>query len=84
MAEVASYKFSYKEVAEALVKQQGLKEGIWALTVEFGISASNIGPDKNDLKPAAFVPIMGFGLQKVEEETNLTFNASEISQKSKD
>ncbi len=37
MAEPTQYTFSYKEVVEALIKQQDLHEGEWAIFVEFGI-----------------------------------------------
>ena len=42
MAEVKTYVFDYKEVAEALIKQQGIHEGLWGVYMEFGIGAANI------------------------------------------
>ena len=68
MAETSQLVFSYKEVVEALVKKQGLHEGIWGLFVKFGMQASNVGLNENDLKPAAIIPIMELGLQKFEKE----------------
>ena len=43
MAEVSQFKFDHKEVVEALIKKQGLHEGIWQLSIEFGFGAAIIG-----------------------------------------
>jgi len=83
MAEVQQYMFSYKEIAQALVKQQGLHEGLWCVSVTFGINATNFGPNDNDLKPTAIIPIMQFGLQRQEKESNLTVDASKVNPKPK-
>lgn len=81
MAESRNYIFSYKEIAEALVKQQGIHEGIWGIYVEFGIGAANIGstPESNDAVPAAIVPIQRMGIQRFDEATNLTVDAAEVN-----
>ena len=80
MPEAKQITFSYKEVVEALVRYHNINEGLWALYVEFGIGGANIGPDpRKDLKPAAIVPILKLGLQRANEPTNLTADASEIN-----
>lgn len=79
MAEATTYQFSHKEVVEALVKQQGLHDGIWSLTVEFGLSGGNIGPGPGELNPAAIVPVLKLGLTKTNEQTNLTVDASAVN-----
>jgi hypothetical protein len=81
MAESSQLVFSYKEVVEALVKKQGLHDGIWGLFVKFGMQATNVGPNENDLKPAVFLPILEIGLQKVEKETNLAVDAAIVNPK---
>jgi hypothetical protein len=81
MAEASQFMFSYKEVAEALVKKQGLHEGIWGLSINFGIQATNVGPNETDLKPSAIVPIMAIGIQKSDKETNLSVDASKVNPK---
>ena len=81
MAESSQLVFSYKEVVEALVKKQGLHDGIWGLFVKFGMQATNVGPNENDLKPAVFVPILEIGLQKLEKETNLAVDAAIVNPK---
>lgn len=76
MAEATQYTFSHKEVVEALIKKQGLHEGLWGLYIEFGIGAACAGPDDNSLHPTAFVPVMKIGLLKAEKPTNLTADAA--------
>ncbi|MHB8413360.1 MAG: hypothetical protein ACYDDI_15640 [Candidatus Acidiferrales bacterium] len=83
MAEASQIVFSYKEIAEALVKKQGLHEGVWGLFVKFGMQATNIGPNENDLKPAAVIPILELGLQKFEKENNLSVDAAKISSRAR-
>ena len=79
MAEPTQYKFSLKEVVEALVKKQGLHEGIWGLLIEFGFGAANTGPSKDDLFPTALVPVMKLGLQERKEEDNLSVDAAKVN-----
>lgn len=79
MAEVSNYWFNHKEVVTALIKQQGIREGSWALNVEFGLSAANIGPDDERIAPTALVPIKRIGLVKVEEPGVLSVDASAVN-----
>ncbi len=81
MAEASQFMFSYKEIVEALVKKQGLHEGIWVLSVNLGMQATNVGPTESDLKPAALVAIMGIGIQKADKETNLSVDAAKVNPK---
>lgn len=81
MPEATQIGFSYKDVVEALIKKGDLHEGLWALNVNFGLQATNIGPGEADLRPAAVVAILGIGLQKAEKETNLTVDAAKVNPK---
>jgi len=81
MAEVGQIIFSYKEVAEALIKKQGIHEGIWGLWFKFGMKAANIGETNTDLKPAIIVPILGVGLQKFDKETEISVDAAKVNPK---
>ncbi len=91
--------FDYKEVVTALLKQQGIHSGIWALYVEFGLAAVNmplkaedgqtvgpVGPDENFrdyLKPLAMVPIQRIGLIPAQELTAISVDAKQVNPKSK-
>jgi hypothetical protein len=65
MAEVNSYGFDYKEVAEALIKKQGIHEGLWGIYMEFGLGTATINPglSQDIMVPAAVVPVMKIGIQ---------------------
>jgi hypothetical protein len=79
MGEPSQIIFSYKEVAEALVKKQGIREGIWGLFFKFGLAASNMGPNESHLKPAAVMAILEIGLQKFEKENNISVDAAKVN-----
>jgi hypothetical protein len=70
--------FSYKEIVELLVKKQGIHDGIWGLYVKFGLGAINIGEPSAPkvLTPTAIVSVQEIGLQKFDEENNLTVDAA--------
>ena len=81
MPEARQFTFTYQEIAKALIKQQGIHEGLWGVYVEFGIAAANIGtaPESTDLVPAAIVPIQRIGIQRFDEPSNLTVDAAEVN-----
>ncbi len=81
MAEAKQIVFTYKEVAECLVKKQGITQGIWGLYIKFGIQGVNIGPTPDNVHPAAIVPVLEIGLQKMDEETNIAVDAAKLNPK---
>lgn len=83
MPEASQIMFSYKEVVEALIKKQGLHEGLWMLSVSFGMQATNIGTNESDFKPACVVAILQVGLQKTEKENNLSVDAAKVNPKAR-
>jgi hypothetical protein len=83
MAEASQVVFSFKEIAELMIKRQGIHEGIWGLFVKFGLGAANFGPSEAEVKPTALVPIVQMGLQKFDKESNLTVDASKINPKTR-
>jgi hypothetical protein len=73
--------FSHKELAELLVKAQELHEGIWGISVQFGLAATNAGTTEKELMPAAIVPVLSVGLRKFDSENNLTVDAAKVNPK---
>jgi len=69
----------YLEVVEALIKKQGLHEGIWQLYIEFGIGATNMPTGENQLSPCALVPVRKIGLHRVDKEGSLAIDASKVN-----
>lgn len=79
MPEISNIVFSYKEVATALLKEQRIHEGLWSLFIRFGLNAANLGPNDDELKPCAILPILEIGLQKGEKENNITVDAAKVN-----
>ena len=81
MPEVNKYSFTYKEIAELLVKQAGLHEDKWQIILSFGLSAANIGPNEDQVVPAAIVGATAIGLQRATPESPpaLTVDAAEVN-----
>lgn len=80
MAEVKICTFTFKEIVEALIKKENIHEGIWGVYVEFGIGAANVGQAPGqDVLPAAIVPVMKIGIQRLEVENNLSVDASKVN-----
>lgn len=76
MAEATQYTLSFKELAEIIVKNQGLHEGVWGIYVKFGISAGNVSFKDQNLLPTAMVPIVEIGIQKQDELNSLSVDAA--------
>lgn len=81
MPEPGQIIFTFKELVEILVKSQGIHEGIWGLFVRFGLNAANIGENEAALRPAAIIPIVEIGLQKMDKESNVAVDAAKINPK---
>jgi hypothetical protein len=79
MPELSALEFSHKEVVTALLKAQGINTGIWGLHVRFALKAANIGGSDADLLPAALVPILAIGIQKVDKLNNLAVDAAVVN-----
>jgi len=79
MAEATLISYSFKELAELLVKDRDIHEGFWGIYAKFGISAANAGATPTDIKPTALVPILEIGLQKFDELTSLSVDAAEVN-----
>ena len=83
MGEITNYKFDFKEIVEVLIKKENIHEGIWGIYLEFGIQGANINttPEKDTFLPAAIVPVVKIGIQRLEKENNLAVDASKINPK---
>jgi hypothetical protein len=79
MAESTQIVFTHKEVVEALLKQQNIHDGIWGIYIKFGIQAANIGASPTDMMPAAIIPVLQIGLQRFDQENNLSVDASKAN-----
>ncbi|BCF96599.1 hypothetical protein PPGU19_011680 [Paraburkholderia sp. PGU19] len=82
-AEPTQLMYSHKELVTALVKDSDLHEGIWALSVNFGFGAANMGsnPEADDLNPTAVIPLLKVGLQRVDALNALAVDAAVVNPK---
>jgi hypothetical protein len=87
MAEPTQFTFDLKEVATALIRQQGLHEGAWFVAFEFGLGAGIIGATPADARPAALVQLLKVQLVKQTQlpspHPHLTVDAAEVNPSSK-
>jgi hypothetical protein len=81
----SEYIFKYEEVVTALIKHQGLHEGLWCLRAEFGLNAVNVNTEvgSKDIVPAALLALKSLGLQVGTEINALTMDASKVNPKPK-
>lgn len=83
MAEPTQYMFTHKEVAEILVKRQDIHEGLWALSVEFGLNAMIAGPNDDQMFPTAMIPIIRIGIRQADKLTSVSVDAALVNPASK-
>jgi|ERR1051325_1236220 hypothetical protein len=81
MAEAIQYMFDHQEVAELLVKKQGLHEGQWMLSIELVQAAVTVPTqDGKTVMPAALSIVQRIGLKKHDgPPLNLTVDASIVN-----
>jgi len=79
MADASQYVFSFQELAELLVKRQNIHEGLWSVTIKFGIQAGHIAGLGAPLLPTALVPVLEIGIQKVDKANELTVDAAKVN-----
>lgn len=77
---------NYKELAEVLIREKGIREGFWGLFVRFGLNAANVNfalPDgsKTAVVPTAMIPILELGIQRFPEEHELSVDAGKVNAK---
>lgn len=79
MPETTEFEYSYKELATLLVKDRGLHEGIWGVTINFALNATNFGPNKEEVIPTAILHVVTIALRKHDQVTNVSVNAAEVN-----
>lgn len=69
MATPTQYSLSLREIGEALLKTQDIKEGKWMVGVNFGIQVGNMNvPPKNTARPSASLIIEGFNISRIPDD----------------
>ncbi len=79
MGEPEIIMFEYKEIVQALVKQQGIHEGIWGLTIKFGLQVGNIQMGEKYAVPGVIIPLVKMGIQRLDKASPLSVDAAEVN-----
>jgi len=81
MPEVKQYTFTHVELAEVLIKQLDIHEGIWGVAIEFNFFATNVPlpPDGKTIMPAGVNVVNKIGLQRFETANNFTVDATKAN-----
>lgn len=74
---------SLKELATVLVKNFGLTDGLFDLSIEFQIGVGGVGSDPTTLIPGATIGVSKIGIQKTTVKSANTVDAGEINSKPK-
>ena len=72
-----------KEVAELLVKQYDLHEGLYDLLLEYQFAFGNFGPTPTQITPGAMIGLARLGLTRVDRLGPLTVDAGQVNPISK-
>lgn len=76
MADISSYKFPFREVAELLIRKQGITSGLWLPVINFGVGNVSARSDQGNDSPGLIIGIEAISLVKVEPgspQANLSF-----------
>ncbi|MBH2042096.1 MAG: hypothetical protein I8H87_00865 [Comamonadaceae bacterium] len=89
MAKTASqFTYSHKELVTLMLKDAGIHEGLWNLSVNFRLGAGAFGPTPEEVAPSGFVSVDAVGIQKMEPKEGqpippLTYDAKELNPEAK-
>ena len=81
MPEANQYVLKHKELIELIIKACEVHDGKWYLMVNFGFSAGNFGPSKDELSPGAAIVISQVGIQRADSNVvpELTVDAAIVN-----
>jgi hypothetical protein len=73
---------SLKQLGELLIKHYDLHEGLFDVSLEFGLGVGPVGPNQESLTPGVIVTIQKVGLLQVPKDTpqnNSILDASKVN-----
>lgn len=83
MTDDIKHSFSHEELLAILLKSAGIHEGLWMLSINFGLSATNMSNSNNgeeNLRPCVMAFVENFGLMRVERALKgLTLDAAIVN-----
>jgi hypothetical protein len=82
MPEVGHIKYDLKEVTALMLRDQGIRSGLWMIWTRFGHVITNIAPPRDEpvgpAGPGVISWLTEVGIQKVQEPGPLSVDASEV------
>lgn len=82
MPEVSQVKYSLRELTALMVRDQGIRGGLWMIWTRFGHTATNVYPPEDEpagpAGPAVLSVLIEAGIQQAREPGPLTVDASEV------
>lgn len=83
MPEANQIKYDLKEIAALMLRDQGIRSGLWMIWTRFGHAVTNIAPSPDAppggvTGPGVISILTEVGIQKVDEPGPLSVDASEI------
>jgi hypothetical protein len=83
MTDAVQHSFSREELLAILLKNADIHEGLWMLSIHFGLSATNMSNSDNgeeNLRPCVMAFVEHFGLMRVERVLKgLTLDAAVVN-----
>ena len=73
--------YSITELAELMIRDKGIHDGLYDIAVKFQLAVGAIGPSPDAILPGAMIGIGGIGLRKVEQNGPLTLDAALVNPK---
>jgi hypothetical protein len=67
MSRTNKINFSLREVATALIRDQGIHEGRWRLRFDFSVSRADVAPSDQGAFPGAILVIGGIAIERCDD-----------------
>lgn len=64
MPEANQYTVTHRELVTLIIKQSGIHEGKWFLTLGFGFAPGNFGPSNDQMSPGTVVAVNQIGIAR--------------------
>jgi hypothetical protein len=82
MPKVSQIKYDLKELTALMLRDQGIRSGLWMLWTKWTFGATNVAPPEDQpggaVGPGAITVLTEVGIQAVEEPGPLSVDASEV------
>ncbi len=81
MPEVSQVIYTHKELASLMVRDQGIRSGLWMVYARFANSVSYIAPPEDQDGPAGpgvVTMLVDLGIQRADQSGPLTVDASQV------